>query len=115
MPTSGAAEALRRHVDPLAVVEVSVLDDASLDALRDAVWGLTGLLRVYLRRDGVTDPDPIALPPPVSVADVAHAIHHEVRSACRGARLWGGSARFAGQRVGPGHRLGDGDTVEIIM
>ena len=99
----------------MAVVEVSVLDDASLDALRDAVWGLTGLLRVYLRRNGVADPEPIALPPPVTVADVAHSIHHEVGSACRGARLWGGSARFAGQRVGPGHRLADGDTVEIVM
>jgi len=111
----GAADALRRHVVPLAVVEVSVIDDASLDALRDAVWGLTGLLRVYLRRNGVADPEPIALPPPVTVADVAHSIHHEVGSACRGARLWGGSARFAGQRVGPGHRLADGDTVEIVM
>ncbi|HEY7070081.1 MAG TPA: TGS domain-containing protein [Acidimicrobiales bacterium] len=111
---AGSADALRRHIDPLAVVEVSVLDDASLDALRDAVWGLTGLMRVYLRRDGVADAEPIALPPPVTVADVAHAIHHEVGSACRGARLWGGSARFAGQRVGPGHRLADGDTVEIV-
>jgi small GTP-binding protein len=111
----GATDALRRHVDPMAVVEVSVLDDASLDALRDAIWGLTGLVRVYLRRNGVADPDPIALPPPVTVAEVADAIHHEVGSACRGARLWGGSARFAGQRVGPGHRLADGDTVEIVM
>jgi len=121
----GATDALRRHIDalegvgqgavPMAVVEVSVLDDASLDALRDAIWGLTGLVRVYLRRNGVADPDPIALPPPVTVAEVADAIHHEVGSACRGARLWGGSARFAGQRVGPGHRLADGDTVEIVM
>jgi small GTP-binding protein len=110
----GAADALRRHVDPLAVVKVSVLDDASLDALRDAIWGLTGLVRIYLRRNGVADPDPIALPPPVTVAEVADAIHHEVGSACRGARLWGGSARFAGQRVGPGHRLADGDTVEVV-
>jgi small GTP-binding protein len=110
----GAADALRRHVSPLAVVEVSVLDDVSLDALRDAIWALTGLVRVYLRRNGVADPDPIALPPPVTVADVAHTIHHEIGSACRGARLWGGSARFAGQRVGPGHRLADGDTVEIV-
>jgi small GTP-binding protein len=110
----GAADALRRHVDPLAVVEVSVLDDASLGALRDSIWGLTRLVRVYLRRNGVADPDPIALPPPVTVAEVADAIHHEVGSACRGARLWGGSARFAGQRVGPGHRLADGDTVEIV-
>ncbi len=92
-----------------------MLDDASLDALRDAIWALTGLTRVWLRRDGTVDPDPVALRPPVTVADVAHSIHHEVGEGCRGARLWGGSARFSGQRVGPGHRLADGDIVEIVM
>jgi len=110
----GAVDVLRRHVSPLGVVEVSVLDDVSLDVLREAIWSLTGLVRVYLRRNGVAEADPIALPPPVTVADVAHTIHHEIGSACRGARLWGGSARFAGQRVGPDHRLADGDTVEIV-
>jgi small GTP-binding protein len=111
---AGAADRLRRHVHPQAVVEVSVLDDASLDALREAIWALTGLTRIWLRRAGRVEPDPVALRPPVTVADVAHSIHHEVGSACRGARLWGGSARFEGQRVGPGHRLADGDTVEIL-
>jgi small GTP-binding protein len=110
----GDAAVLRRSVGGLPVVEVSVLDDASLDALRAAVWSLTGLVRVYLRRDGVTDAHPVALPPPVTVADVADTIHHDLGARCRGARLWGGSARFGGQRVGPGHRLGDGDTVEVI-
>jgi small GTP-binding protein len=110
----GDAAALRRAVGDMAVVEVSVLDDASLDALRDAVWSLTGLVRVWLRRNGVTDPHPVALAPPVTVADVAGAIHHDLAARCRGARLWGSSARFGGQRVGRGHRLADGDTVEVI-
>jgi small GTP-binding protein len=110
----GAADALRRGVGGLPVVEVSVLDDDSLDDLRDAVFDLTGLVRVWLRRAGETDPHPVALAPPVTVADVAHAIHHELGATCRGARLWGGGARFGGQRVGRGHRLADGDTVEIL-
>src|SRR5262245_7659882 len=110
----GAADRLRRHLGGLPVVEVSVLDDAALDALRDAVWGLTGLVRIHLRHQGETTPEPVALPPPVTVADVALAIHKDLGRRCRGARLWGGSARFAGQRVGPGHPLEDGDTVEIV-
>jgi ribosome-interacting GTPase 1 len=109
----GAADGLRRHLG-LRVVEVSVLDDATLDALRDAVWGLTGLVRIHLRHQGVTADEPVALPPPVTVADVAVAIHKDLGRRCRGARLWGGSARFAGQRVGPTHPLEDGDTVEIV-
>jgi hypothetical protein len=109
-----AVAALARSAGDLPLVEVSVLDDATLDTLRDAIWHLTGLLRVYLRHDGVTTADPVALAPPATVADVAHTIHHELGDRCRGARLWGRSARFAGQWVGRQHRLADGDTVEIV-
>jgi small GTP-binding protein len=93
----------------LELVAVSVLDETSLDAFREAVWRLTGLVRVFLR-----DEEPVALPPPVSVLDVAHTIHHELAERCRGARVWGPSARFEGQRVGRDHVLADGDTVEIV-
>jgi small GTP-binding protein len=94
----------------LDVVPVSVLDDESLDAFRTAVWRLTGLVRIYLRDGG----DPVALRPPVTVADVAHSIHHELGERCTGARVWGPSARFDGQRVGRAHELADGDAVEIL-
>jgi small GTP-binding protein len=94
----------------LPVVPVSVLDDASLDRLRDALWALTGLVRIYLRDGG----DPVALPPPATVLDVADSIHHELRERCTGARIWGPSARFAGQLVGRQHELRDGDTVEVL-
>src|SRR5438105_15554540 len=105
----GAIERLRAALPELELVAVSVLDEASLDAFREAVWRLTGLVRIFLR-----DEKPVALPPPVSVLDVAHTIHHELAESCRGARVWGPSARFEGQRVGRDHVLADGDTVEII-
>ena len=40
-----------------------MLDDASLDTFRDAVWRLTGLIRVYLRSNGGVEPEPLALEP----------------------------------------------------
>lgn len=94
----------------LTVVPVSVLDDASLERLRDALWALTGLVRVHLRDGG----DPVALEPPATVLDVADTIHHELRARCTGARVWGPSARFPGQQVGREFELTDGDTVEIL-
>jgi ribosome-interacting GTPase 1 len=94
----------------LDVVLVSVLDDESLDRFRAAVWQLTGLVRVYLRDGG----DPIALHPPVTVEDVAHSIHQELGERATGARVWGPSARFPGQRVGRTHELADGDSVEVV-
>ena len=94
----------------LRVLPVSVLDDASLERLRDELWALTGLVRIYLRDGG----DPVALEPPATVLDVADSIHHELRENCTGARIWGPSARFEAQRVGPEHELQDGDTVEVL-
>ena len=94
----------------LPVVPVSVLDDASLDRLRDELWALTGLVRIHLRDGG----DPVARQPPATVLDVADTIHHELRARCTGARIWGPSARFPGQQVGRDYELSDGDTVEVL-
>jgi small GTP-binding protein len=111
---AGDLERLAEVARPLAVVPVSVLDDDSLASLREAIWSLTGLIRVYLRHDGEVDEEPLALPHGATIADVADGIHHELRAACRGARVWGPSARFDGQRVGRAHGVRDGDAVEIV-
>ena len=95
------------------VVAVSVLDDASLDRLRAAIWSLTGLIRVRPRRDVRIDDEPFALHEGATVAELADRIHHDVGAACTGARVWGRSARFDGQRVGRAHVLADGDVVEV--
>jgi small GTP-binding protein len=93
----------------LPTLGVSVLDDASLERFRAALWELTGLIRVFL-----TGGDAVALTPPATVADAADTIHHELARSCVGARVSGPSAKFAGQRVGRDHVLADGDTVEIV-
>ena len=111
---AGAIDALQAAWPSIRVVPVSVLEDASLDALRAAIWQLTGLIRVWLRRDGATDDEPLALHPPATIADVADTIHHELGETMTGARIWGPSARFDGQRVGREHVVADGDAVEII-
>ncbi len=98
----------------MEVIAVSVLDDASLERLREAIWRLTGLIRVYPRRDGLVDDEPFALSVGSTVADVADLVHHDVGRSCTGALLWGPSARFDGQRVGRDHIVADGDVVEIV-
>ena len=98
----------------LELVPVSVLDPASLDALVERIWRLTGLIRVYLRANGSTDEVPAALPEGATVADVADSVHSELGSSFTGARIWGPSALFDGQRVGRDHVVQDTDTVEIL-
>jgi len=100
---------------PGNAIGVSILDEQSLDVLREEIWRLTGLIRVFLRRPGHDEAEPQPLRPPATVADVARTIHHEVAVACTGARIWGPSARFEGQRVGRGHAVADGDTIEVLV
>jgi ribosome-interacting GTPase 1 len=109
----GAVERIARE-SGLPVVGVSVLDDESLDRFREGIWRLTGLIRVFLRRPGDVEATPAALAPDATVADAAGTVHHELADACTGARVWGPSARFNGQRVGPAHRLAEGDLVEVL-
>ena len=110
----GSIERLRAAFPDLEVVPVSVIDEASLEAFRDAAWRLTGLIRVYLRTMGETDPEPLALDPGATVETVADWVHHDLAATFTGARVWGPSARFDGQRVGRDHAVLDGDVVEIL-
>ena len=111
---AGAVARLAAAFPDLPVVAVSVLEEDSLEAFRQAVWSLTGLIRVRLRKNGVVEDEPIALEPDATVAAVADAIHHDLGASFSGARVWGPSARFDGQRVGREHAVRDGDTVEIL-
>jgi small GTP-binding protein len=98
----------------IEVVPVSILDDESLDRLREAAWALLGLICVYLKHAGVIAEDPLALPVGATVLDVAREIHKELASGFKSARIWGPSARFDGQLVGRDHEVVDGDVVEIL-
>ncbi len=110
----GAFDRITAEFPDLEAVRVSILDDAALEAFREAVWRLTGLIRVRLRTNGVTEDEPLALEPGATVTEVADSVHHELGATFAGARVWGPSARFEGQRVGREHLVEDGDVVEIV-
>jgi small GTP-binding protein len=115
LPTIDVATKTDEAAAPEGSLGVSVLDDESLDRLRAAIWELTGLIRVFLRKPGETESEPYALDPPARIVDVARTIHNDVAESCRGGHVWGPSARFEGQRVGREHVVADGDTIEILM
>ncbi len=110
----GSLPRLAAAFPDLEIVAVSIIDEASLEAFRTAVWRLTGLLRVRLRKDGTVDDEPLALHPGATVTDVADWVHHDLGASFTAARVWGDSARFDGQRVGRHHVVADNDIVEIV-
>ena len=96
-PPPGAVDALAAAVPGLAVLPVSVLDEASLDGVpRRGLAAHRADPRPAPARTASTDEEPLALHPPATVVDVADAVHHELADACTGARVWGPSARFDG-------------------
>ena len=98
----------------LDVVAVSVLDDASLEALRAAIWRLTGLIRVFLRVGDEVAEEPAA---PGAGRDGATSLTRSTTSWATCAPVPGSGvppARFDGQRVGREHLVLDGDTVEVL-
>lgn len=112
--TTDDLEKLRAAMPDLDVVPVSIIDDDSLDDLKRRVWALTGLVRVYLRHDGVVAGRPAALPEGSTVLDVARSVHGDLASGFKHARIWGASVRFQGQNVGRDHVVQEGDVVEVL-
>jgi hypothetical protein len=102
---------------PDSLVFISAKTGLNLGALRQIIWGKLGLMRVYLKRTG-HGPDmeePLVIKGNARVADVARRIHKDLGRRLFSARIWGPSARFPGQSVGPSHRLKDGDVVEMHL
>src|SRR5262245_17995956 len=111
---AAAYDRLAASVADLPVLRVSRPDRRSIDAVRELIWRLTGLIAVRLRSGGAVDEEPVALHPPATIADVADTIHHDLAATLTGGRVWGTSAKFDGQRVGRDHVVADGDVVEIL-
>jgi hypothetical protein len=119
------------------VVAISVVNGQGIEDLRQAIWDMAGLIRVFSRQEkaessGVhrpirgdhastlgDDPStrgdrPFILPDGSTVEDLASRIHHGLSEGLDKAVLWGPSARFPGQTVGRQHVLQDGDCVELV-
>src|SRR5207248_9324920 len=55
----GDLAALQAAVSELPVIGVSIIDDESLNTFKEAVWKLTGLIRVYLRHNKHVEDEPL--------------------------------------------------------
>ncbi|MBI4639247.1 MAG: 50S ribosome-binding GTPase [Candidatus Tectomicrobia bacterium] len=108
-------DVLKVRFPDVPVVGVSGLTGEGLDELLAAVWSVLGLIRVYPRIRDQVEPDPFVLEEGATVQDFAAAIHKELREQARWAHIWGPSAKFQGQRVGPNFELHDGDEVELDL
>ncbi|AFK23130.1 GTP-binding protein [Pyrococcus sp. ST04] len=105
---------VKAYGDRFKIVPVSAKKKINLDAVKEALYDVADIIRVFTKSPGEEPAyPPIALRKGATVIDVAERIHKDLVKNFRYARVWGKSVKFPGQRVGPDHVLEDGDIVEI--
>jgi len=113
----GSKEGLKRlekHVKNFKVFPISAINNVNLDILPSEIFSILGIIRVYTRSPG-KEIDNAAMPMKIdsTALDAAKKVHKNLYKNFKFARIWGNSAKFDGQRVGPEHVLRDGDIIEI--
>jgi len=100
--------------DRFKIIPVSAKRKINLDRLKDELYELAGIIRVFTKSPGEEPAyPPVPLKKGSTVMDLAERIHKDFAKNFRYARVWGKSVKFPGQRVGADHVLEDGDIVEI--
>jgi ribosome-interacting GTPase 1 len=86
----------------------------SIAQLRDRIYGMLGVIRVYTKAPGkpADYKSPFTVPAGGNVEDLAEKIHHDLAAKLTHARIWG-SGVHDGQSVGREHVLADRDLVEL--
>ena len=107
-------ERLQKHVNNFKIIPVSAINLVNLDILPSEIFSILGIIRVYTRSPG-GELDNEAMPMKIdsTALDAAKKVHKNLYKNFKFARVWGESAKFDGQRVGPEHVLRDGDIIEI--
>jgi len=113
----GSKEGLQKlesNVTNFKIIPVSAINNVNLDILPAEIFSILDIIRVYTRSPG-GQIDNEAMPMKINstALDAAKKVHKNLYKNFKFARVWGESAKFDGQRVGPEHVLRDGDIIEI--
>jgi len=98
----------------LPVLPISAKEEMNFDPLKEEIYRLLGVIRVYTKVPGKESDrtEPVILRKGSTVEDVALSVHKDFAARLRYARIWG-SGRFDGQMVKRDHPVNEGDVVEL--
>ena len=99
------------------IVAISAELGQGLDELKEIIVEKVGLMRIFLRKPGEkADMDePLIVSTGSTIEDICMKLHRRFKNDFRFANIWGGSAKFPGQKVGLRHVLRDADIVKIVL
>ena len=100
--------------DKLPVAAVAAALDDGLDELRQAIYDMLDIIRIYTKAPGKKPEldDPIVLAKGSTLEQAAEQVHKDFRARLKYARIWG-SGKHDGVMVRRDHVLQDGDVVEL--
>ena len=103
------------EVTELPTAVISSLTGQGLNTIGEQLFNGLGIVRVYTKEPSASKPSehPFVVPGGTTVGELARSIHTDLANKYRYSRIWGPTSKFAGERVGPDHVLGDRDIVEI--
>lgn len=89
-------------------------DPASTAKLRDRIYAMAHVIRIYTKKPGkpAEMDSPFTIPEDGTVEDLAYQVHRDLAETLKFAKVWGESAHD-GQSVGREHKLRDRDVVEL--
>jgi hypothetical protein len=98
-------------------IYVAANKDIGLAELREEIYRKLDFIHVFLKPQGqeADMKEPMVIMNGSSVGDLCDRIHRSFRRNFRYATVWGDSAKFPGQTVGPDHQLKDGDIVTVVV
>ena len=101
--------------DFLPTALVSCLTGQGLTTIGSKLFESLEIIRVYTKEPNESKPSdhPFVVRAGTTVRELAGSIHTNLAERYRYSRIWGSTSKFAGERVGPEHVLGDQDVVEI--
>lgn len=97
-------------------LSVSASTKQNIPELKDKIFTKLKIIRIFTKEPGKKKSQlPIILKQNSTIKDLAKKIHKSFLEKFNYALVWGSSAKFQGQRCGLGHKLQDGDIVEIYL
>lgn len=108
-------ELINSFLDPgFAPVRTSILQKNTLEHLREQIYILLDVIRVYSKIPGkkVDHNDPYVFKKGSSLMDMAKAVHKDFSQKLKYARIWGKN-KYQGQKVNRSYVLEDEDIIEL--
>jgi small GTP-binding protein len=104
-------QTLKQKFNDLQVIGVSNIDEKGYPELKDALWNISDLIRVF----GKDNEIPFILAKESTVEDIVKKIHSDLLQKFKYAKVSGSSTKYPNQQVGKHHKLEDLDKIELFF